>query len=325
MKHKIRITFWVSAFMFVSLVLPSLAYAAPAQPAPQSLDITISPFLQSVSIDAAEATKSFTVDLTNNTKNTEVFDMSALDFGTLGETGGLVFAGANAGNLVTKYGLASWLQLDKPTLTVAPGQKGRVTATITNADDLPPGGHYAAIVASVVAGDAGSANPVNVKQKLSSLVFATKTGGEKYDLHLQSISSNASWHSLPNQVTLRFTNNGNVQVIPRGLVELKNPAGQVISRGAINEASNYVLPETTRALTVDLTAIKKALSRPGAYHIVVNYRYDGYQNYATRTAAVKYVPLVLILLTIAIIIGLIIIVRKQLIRKPSAAKKLNKN
>jgi len=326
MRQKAFLIIVLIVALSLSLVLPSMVYAqSPAKVVPTSRDITISPFLQTVTIAGSEATKTFPVELTNGTKTDKIFNLSVLDFGTLGETGGLVFAGANASSLVKKYGLASWLQLDMNTLTIAAGQKAKVTATITNANDLSPGGHYAAIVATVDASEASGSNTVNLKQKISSLVFATKTGGETHDLHLASMTSNASWHSLPTEVVLRFQNKGNVHVVPRGLVELKNPVGQVISKGVINEASSYVLPESTRALTVNLTAIKKSLSRPGAYHLVVNYRYDGYENYATRTATVKYVPLVLVLLTIVILTGLIIIVRKQLIHKPSEAKKLNKN
>ncbi len=289
-------------------LLASGAVKAETRPAA----IVISPFLQSVSINASEATKSFPVEITNNTKVEQAFSLSAVDFGALDETGGLVFMGANADALVKKYGLASWLQLPVTSLQIQPGKKATITATIVNDNSFTPGGHYAAIVASVDNKSGEISNSIAFKQKLSSLVFATKVGGESYDLSLSSISHDASWRSLPKKVSLLFKNQGNVHVVPRGTVELVDISGRVVSRGIINEASSYVLPERSRRLDVELKSMGKSVSLPGVYQLKAVYRYEGYEEYAEKSVRISYIPWASIAILSVIVIGLGITVLKFL-------------
>jgi hypothetical protein len=283
------------------IVLIMVAAAPQAWAASSRPLVTIAPFLQQVQIAPADGVKNFNVAITNDSEAALSFHLSVVDFGSLDETGGLVFAGSNASSLTKKYGLASWLQLAVSDLNLAPGQTAKVTATIVNDVSLQPGGHYAAIITSVKNQGAPVKNRINVKQELSALILATKTGGDKYDLHLDGLRYGNNWWRLPSQVTLRFYNPGNVHVVPRGLVKLIAPNGQVVSQGVINDASSFVLPETYRQIPVELQSVGHSGWRPGLYHIQVDYRYDGIDRYASKTFAVHFLNLSSLLLIAAVL------------------------
>ena len=251
--------------------------------------ITISPFLSEVKFSSSDATKDFDVNITNNSTNTKDFTLSVLDFGSLNESGGVVFAGSNVNKLINKYGLAHWLQLSTNDVSIEPGKTATITATIINNENLQPGGHYTAIVAALTNPDPTRMNEISINQKLSSLILATKVGGEKYDLKLQQIEAKGSLFHLPKSVTLHFNNPGNVHVIPRGTVRIVSPSGKVVSRGVINEDSSYILPETSRQLSVDLTSIGFRSLWPTLYHVEINYRYEGVDQFAHKSQRLYFV------------------------------------
>ncbi|MEK7600084.1 MAG: hypothetical protein AAB462_03570 [Patescibacteria group bacterium] len=276
-----------------------------AQPTSQ---VTIVPFLQTVRVESNEPTKTVDLTITNRSSKTQNFHLNVLNFGTLNETGGLVFSGNNASTLAKKYGLATWLRLSVSDLVLEPTQSSTVQATIINDVSLTPGGHYGAVVASVNTKDDVGGNKVNVKQELSSLIFATKVGGEKYDLSLKGVKYDVGWGQLPSQITLRFKNTGNVQVVPRGIVKIVSPRGNVVSQGVINEASSYVLPETYRQLPVSLKSVAKEGIWPKFYRLDVYYRYDGINSFTAKSYTlylVNWAAIVAFIATTALIVFII--------------------
>lgn len=273
--------------LFVLLVAPT-ARAAQPNAQPNDRAIVVSPFLQETKILPTDVTKDVSVKLTNNTKLKQSFKISVLDFGSLKETGGVVFAGDGANTLTKKYGLANWIKLATDELTLAPGQSTKLQATIENEPSLGPGGHYAAVIMTVDSPSVKGQDKVSVKQKISSLIFASKTGGEVYDLRLDSVKHDGNWRQLPKITTLQFRNTGNTHVVPRGVVKLIAPSGSVASQGIINEASAYVLPETSRQLPVQMLSIGSYGWQPGTYHLQVDYRYDGYTRFASKSATLRY-------------------------------------
>jgi len=284
----------------ILLLASNVMGASPASPKA----VTIEPFLQHVSFGANQAQKKITIKVTNHSSGNFVFKPVAVDFGSLDETGGILFAGTNAPALVKKYGLAKWLVLDDTPLSLAPGASISVPATIDNRSDLSPGGHYAAIVLASASLNKGSQTlpKISFQQNISSLIFAVKTGGEKYDLHLSNINHNGSFFRLPSQVKLRFYNPGNVQVIPRGRVLLMQ-GNKVISQGAINESSSYVLPETYRQLSVELRHVNYKPFNPFVnYTLLVDYRYDGINQMASKNLNIRYFNLPVFLLGLIFIL-----------------------
>jgi len=266
---------------------------------PQRRAITIEPFLQEVILEPNDASKNFTVTVTNNT--TSVFNFNALpvDFGSLSETGGIFFQGSESLKLANKYGLANWIELEKTNYSLQPGQKETINVRLMNRNDLSPGGHYGSIFLNT----SSSSNPgsnVSFRQSISSLVLAIKRGGERYDMSLHGAKFNGGWFKPPTATTLRFRNDGNTHVVPRGTVIFKNRHGKEMARGIINENSSYLLPETYRQLPVEL---KQQRSYPfflfNSYQAEVNYRYDGLDKIATRTYTVRWINMHFLFLMLA--------------------------
>jgi hypothetical protein len=291
--------------LFVGTIL-SLMAAFVAQAYSQSpKTITIQPFLQDLTILPSQPKKDFSFQLINNTASPASFKLSAVDFGTLDDTGGLIFAGASSSQLIQKYGLANWISLASQNVNLQPSQKITVIGAIENRADLAPGGHYAAILITSTSAQpkAGQTN-VSLKPIVSALILAKKIGGERYDLHLDSLSTNGNWFSLPSVVDLRFKNPGNIHVVPRGIVKLIDSRGNVVKQGIINQESRYILPERHRILSVPLSKIGKASLLSTGYKLQVDYRYDGINKYARKTMQVHYAAPIFILGLILIVVAI---------------------
>ena len=313
------------ASVLTVLVLPGFAFAAApttiANKPASNQSIVISPFLSETKILTTDKSKDVSINLTNNTGKTQSFVVTALDFGSLNDSGGVLFAGKTDDKLVHKYGLASWLHLPQDHITLESGKSTKVQATIVNKTTLGPGGHYAAIIMTVDNPTNAGSQTVSVKQKISALVFATKVGGEVYDLRLTNIQHDGDWRQLPKLITLNFKNTGNVHIVPRGTVRLVSPSGHVISQGVVNDASAYVLPETTRQMVVQTESVSNHGWEPGTYQLQVNYRYDGYDRFASKTINLRYynftgIAFVCLMVFVLIVVGF----KHQRSRSRSAAK-----
>lgn len=261
--------------------------------------ISLSPFLQNITVSESDTTKSFNLELTNHSPNVQELDLTTRDFGSLNETGGILLEGSTD-NYSQHYGLTSWLTLETDTVVLQPGEARTILVSINNRQDLQPGGHYAAVVAGVKSLDDQTGNHVAINQQLLSLILVDKQGGDHYDLKLKSVEQNGNWLHLPDDIKLQFQNPGNVHVVPRGQVLLKNPAGRVIARGIINSESAYVLPASLRDLYVRLIPVGRSLPLPGIYHVEVDYRYDGIDQTASKSFAVRFINLKLYAVIIAI-------------------------
>ncbi len=252
--------------------------------------ISLSPFLQNITVSESDTTKTFNLELTNHSPSVQELDLTTRDFGSLNDTGGILLKGSTD-SYSQHYGLTSWLTLEDDTVVLQPGEARAIVVSVNNRQDLQPGGHYAAVVASVKNLDDQSGNHVVVNQQLLSLILVDKQGGEHYDLKLESVEQNGNWLHLPNDIKLQFQNPGNVHVVPRGQVLLKNPAGSVIAKGIINSETAFVLPASLRDLYVRLTPVGHSLPVPGIYHVEVDYRYDGIDQTASKSFAVRFINL----------------------------------
>ncbi len=256
----------------VMAVHSSLAVAAGPQ------GVTVSPAFQQVSILAGETQHPVSFTITNDEPVAQTFNLSAADFNTLGESGGLFFVGTNPTALQKKYGLAEWFSLPQSSITLQPKQSQTIQAEILNLPGMAAGGHYGALLLSAETGQTAQGGNVSLHPIASSLMFVTKTGGDVHSLLLNSVSSDRSLFKLPSSVSLRFYNNGNTHVVPRGVIKLTTAGGKLIAQGIINQDSNIILPQTYRQLHVPLTKFAGA-SAISKYDLKVDFRFDGISQY----------------------------------------------
>jgi hypothetical protein len=295
-------------FLIGLLLLLVLTGDTRAAQSPRPSGVTISPAFQQVVLKADETVHQVTFNITNNEDKAQTYDLSAADFNTLGESGGLFFVGTNPTELQKKYGLAKWFDLPQKTITIQAKQTITLKARIENLPDLSPGGHYGALMLSQNNGVVGGTqNKVSLHPIASSLMFVTKQGGDTHMLGLNGVNLSHSLFTLPSAVTLRFHNDGNTHVTPRGTVTLSTPQGRVISRGIINENSNIILPGTYRQLSVGLKKVSSAYAS-GRYVLNVSFRFDGINGLRQYQTSFFYFPLtalIILIVILTVILGLV--------------------
>lgn len=282
------------------LVLPALALSGRAAgAAPAATGITISPAFQMVTIQPSASEQPVVFKITNNRPVAQDLSFAVRDFNTLNESGGLFFVGTNPTALQKKYGLAKWFSLPTTSLTIPAGQTATLNASIVNLPDLSPGGHYGALMISL--GDGNSAGKVGLQPIASSLLFVTKPGGDTHRLGLSSVSFSHTLFKLPGSVNLRFHNDGNTHLVPRGNVYLEDPSGKVISKGIINDDSGIILPETYRRYFVPMRTIASS-NKVGKYKLRIDYRFDGFDGYRSYQKSFWHLPTIAAALAVVIFV-----------------------
>jgi len=277
---------WRVAACALALTLTAVTCGAEAA---SSRGFVISPAFAQLEVRTSQSQVLYALSLRNLTAVDQSFRLSVVDFGSLDEEGGVAFLGQPATEMEHRYGLASWMTLERELVFIPAGEAVQVKATIENKQSLAPGGHYGAILATAVTdtGQAATDPRVGIKQVLSSLVLVAKEGGAVPVLKLASQHHDGGWWLLPRMVDHRFQNAGNVHLVPRGTVEVKSPVGAVVKRGALNEASSVILPESFRRYKTPLLAVASALF-PGWYTVVTKYRYDGTEQTKTLVSSFWY-------------------------------------
>lgn len=275
------------------IILTCLTVVLWSRPTPSqaAAAISVTPASQQLELLPDQTNLALSVDLTNSTASEVTLDLQVVDFDSDQQLAGrAVFAGLDATEFTTVHGVAKWLSLEQSSLTLQPGQTATVTGNLRNSDDLSPGGHYGAILATQKSSD--SSNQVGVQPAVSSLLFIAKRGGEVLGVSLNVVQSERSWWGGVTDTGLQFDNPGNVHVVPRGLVEVIDPWQRVIGKGVINAESAILLPGQDRTLQVPVQSQGLPLW-PGTYILSSQYRYDGSDELQVKEQAYFSLGLVL--------------------------------
>jgi hypothetical protein len=249
--------------------------------------ITISPAFQDVTLTQEKDAETFKFSVTNNTSEPHEFSLSVVDFGSLDESGGVLFVGETERKLNYHYGLSSWVTLERDRLVVEPKRTETVKVSVINKESLSPGGHYGAVMLSPVS-STERPTKVQINQVLSSLLFVRKQGGEIYNFGLKSYEAEGHIFKIPDEAQFRFQNAGNVHIVPRGTVTVTDPKGRLVKRGIINTGSAIILPESFRQVKDKLESVGVAWL-PGTYTMTVAYRIDGQDAAKTLTSSYFYI------------------------------------
>jgi len=309
---------------FIFFGYPLLTFADSAK----TQGFTVSPPFQEVVINKDQTKASFFVEITNNSLLSQTLALSAVDFGSMDESGGVAFLGTKPNDWQKKYGLASWISLEKDIVVIAAKSSEKIKVTIDNKESLSPGGHYAGLMGTLINDAKSGKNTVGINQAFASLIFVKKIGGEKYDLLLNRTDLNNFYMlKVPGEVKLRFQNSGNVHVVPRGLITLIDPFGRTVASGVINPESSIILPESFRVYPVAIRAVSPAFV-PGRYLMTVQYRYDGKDSFSEVQYPLYFFGLFGIIAGL-VIFGLLLLLshlpRKFLVAKQRHEDKTKKN
>jgi len=270
-----------------------------------SRGIVLSPAFQEILLDTNDKQRDFSLSVTNTENSAVTLRITVFDFGSLDESGGVAFLGAE-NDLSKKYALASWIRPEKDVFMLESNETKKILVTIENREGLSPGGHYGALLfrGEGTNEEGGtSSNSIALKQSLSSLVFVKKIGGEIYHLELKESKYENNPVLFQDMMRLRFQNSGNVHLIPRGTITVTDPLKRIVGKGVINEESAIILPETFRIYPVALRTIAP-LFVPGRYTVDISYRYDGQEAFSSATFSFDFFPFPATLGSLILIAGL---------------------
>lgn len=283
--------------LIILLVWPGLARATSA--------ITISPAAHEVVLDPATSERELSFKITNQTLSDLSVSLTMADFGPLDETGGIAFLGDE--DRSWQHRLTPWLSLDRDQLNLAVGQSQIATVRIHNREDLTPGGHYAAVLATMQ--DATTTSPAQTAATLQGVMsaqfYVVKTGGEKYNLELLDLwPADVVWR-WPTTTRVRLRAGGNSHVKAYGTM-MVNGGGQMVAKGVVNEDSALILPGATRVLETALRRLHWVW--PGRYQLVMSLHDQANEKDIELTRVFWYIPTWLF---IPLILGLIILWRRR--------------
>jgi len=241
-------------FAAVLLLLSSGRVFGQTQPG-----ITVVPSI--MHIDLATDPPEYELTYINNTTAEITLLLSVRDFTALEDNYAIDFlTGQDAANY--KYSLSSWISFENKMLQLNPGEKKSVKIFIDK-NRITKGGHYASILAEIQQPE--TKNQVAVKGVLSSLLFVrASTGKEIEEGKIIDFASVRDWVEYPNIYQVRFENNGNVQVVPYGSIQVFDPLGNLVAKGPFNIDSLDALPESIRRYRTSVTTYQKVLL-PGIY------------------------------------------------------------
>jgi hypothetical protein len=208
--------------------------------------ITVEPSFQEIIINATEQEKRGSIRITNNNSEQVRVTLLATEIQQMDVQGNVILADKPTSPATA---LAKYVSFDTPDFALAPRESILVPFRILNTVDLSPGGHYSAIIARFAATEDGS---TSVVPAISSFVIVHKTGGEQYHLSLSQVQIPNTWYTLPRQIVLRFNNQGNSHLTPRGLVEILDWGEHRVASGIINVDSMLVLPQSEREMSVPI-------------------------------------------------------------------------
>lgn len=267
---------------------------------PSDGTVELVPAYLEVTLDKPGETKQIQLFLTNHTQKQITLQLFPIDFKQQEPNGITTFIGQQEKNY--SYSLASFLSFETDTVVIDPGQKQPVTIQVANRKDVSPGGHYAAVVAKLVTENQDKSSTTYLAPAVSSLIYLRKTGGEKFSLGLKDVSwpQNAVAFQYPQSLQLSFQNEGNVHVIPYGLIQITDNFHRVIYKGIINTSSARILPETRR--DIDVSLVRQKNSWPISFNTVSVQGHDSLNKlqYTYRRNFIYINPILFILIPIVL-------------------------
>lgn len=229
--------------------------AQPQQAEKKGLEVD--PAFQEVTISPQEREKNIIITLTNHQSESINLELFPVTFNPRDSSGLAQFEVDESGSY--SYSLSSYIVLPYRDITLQPGEHKDVQLIIQNRQDMPSGGTYVALIARQKKIE--TSDTATILPSISSMIFIHKTGGEIYNLRLKDISfPNSPFHmTYPKHLKLTFQNEGNIHLIPRGRVEIRDVLGRLVAKGVINTASAYVFPSSQRSVDVQLDTISTQL------------------------------------------------------------------
>lgn len=299
----------------LSLTVCCLALCTiPLRAQTNSTGLRVEPAFQEVYLAKDQESTSTEIKVVNDSDVQQQIELSAVDFRQTDALGSLAFLEQLREDL--PHTLAAFMRFDQLSIIVEPHSEKKVTVFIDNRQNLPPGGHYGAIIIrSNSEEDVQQNNTQKIIPALASLILLKKEGefSSAMSLSETSLSKTPLRFSIPLNFRITLKNEGNIHEVPRGQVKMTDLFNRVIAQGTINESSLFVLPENRRNYPLTLKR-----SRSVFPIMLVNLNIEGYAqgsktHFSYQDSFLFIHPAIIVILILLILIAIFIIrhVRKR--------------
>ncbi len=222
-------------------------------PTGKALALSVNPAIEDLSVNPGK-TEVRTIAITNDEQTEQTYAVTLQKFIPKGELGQQEFL-----PLADTRGVLEWMFVDKPELTLRPGQSGSLHVALRVPEGTKAGGYYAALFLSrrQTAGE-----KLAVLPRLGILFFVRVNGAVEERLRIGDVSLDGpgNYEYLPVGFRISVVNEGNVHMIPQGTVRITNVFGSTVAKLQANPDASRVLPASTRLFS---TAWRKGGVIPG--------------------------------------------------------------
>ncbi len=241
------------------------------------------------------------------------------DFTAKGETGVPdIILHASPNNPYSLLGYISPL----PDFTLKSQQLKKLNVNINIPSDASPGGHYGVIRFTGTPASLNGKSGVSLSASLGALILLTVNGHIVENLKTYSFSvgstaksSSGFFQSDPFVFSEVLQNTGNVHVAPTGTITMKDFFGHTVLKMNVNQGLGNVLPGTKRQFTEEVSNVAFGGKRFfGRYTATFNVTYGSSKKTLSGSLSFWVIPIDLILIWIAVLIGGFFLIR-HLIRR----------
>lgn len=209
----------------------------------------LEPAFQEVEIGSLQTSVEASFSLENTTQEAESFEVFSVEFPSTQHFGSLSFIDFSQTAIKQQ---PSYMSFDVQQFVLNPQEKREIVVRVSNRANLKPGGTYTAVIVRTI--QKNETSDQVVLPAFASLFLIRKNEGEIRNISISAIEEESGFFkfSLPKRIGVTFKNNGNVHLIPRGQVLMKDVFGRVIKQGILNEESVYVFPDTQKTISVNM-------------------------------------------------------------------------
>lgn len=294
-----------SLLLLIALTVASVQVRAATNTADGGNGLRISPIRRDLTIKPGEA-ETVTISVTNVTAKPATFQAIINDFVANPDESGNPALILDPSKSAPKHGLKQFIS-PVPKFTLGPGQQTYVQVKIAIPATAAGGGYFGAIRFASAASNNDPRQNVSLSGSVGTLLLVKVPGELKEQLSL--VSFDARVNDRPSAfffsgkhvtATVRFQNQGNVQIQPFGKILLKDRSGKTLYSAELNntELPANVLPDSIRKFSVPM----KHVGGFGQYKLIGNFGYGSGGQLLTASTTFYIIPLPLIILFIALVL-----------------------
>lgn len=141
-----------------------------------------------------------------------------------------------------KFGLLSWITIDKAPFELNPGQKKEISFTVNVPDNAEVGGHYGAILFRAGGGGSDTGSSIGISGRVGSIILVSVPGDAKKSGELISVKAPGFIQYGPLQTTATYKNTGSVHYVTKGSVTYTG----IFGRRTESFEEKTILPDVQR-------------------------------------------------------------------------------